>query len=486
MSIVIDECSETKEKRMLVWATEFPGSAGKSPDDLIPLAKEWLIGSPYSEWTAAHFSDHPSGAVTHYEAGGQHVAIARVAADGQQWAGIRQVWVERGEREWTTEIVGHAAEDGLWISVRLDCNLLLPGLALPIPKKPYFLKPLFERLGGGFDGILQIGDVPVVLAEDEVDLAASLIRGLARNRLPVVYVSVGRGGQSGADARRLAKWVAGMAHVVVEPSRHFSFALSRQVGGINAYNGEIGIYWPGAVGKPEYFAPRQFRSKVELEREVEGALRLALIGVRPRYEGTWSSVQEALSRVRLEQLRSTGSTEVEKYIAEFDADLGRKQNRLDEAEAEIRRLEAVIRRYQASSTDVSDGVLKRGDEQEYYPGEMRDAVVRVLAVGRASVVPGSHWDNIIDSVLRANPPSSTPEEITADLKAALSKMSKFGSSERKALEAIGFSVEDAGKHAKATYFEDERYMFTIPKTPGDHRSGKNLVSDITRSIFGVN
>lgn len=469
---------------MLVWATEFPAATGKSADDLLPLAKEWLVGSPHTEWTHAHFKKEPLGEVTTYRAGGQTVAIARVEANGQRWAGVQQKWIENGEHEWTTEIVGHEHQGTLWISVRLDCNRLLPGLTLPIPKKPYFLKPLFERLGGGYDGILPIGNTPIVLSEDEVDLAASLMLGTARTRLPVVYVSMGGRGFQAVDVKRLSKWLAGMAHVVVEPSRAFSFPLSRHVGGTNAYGGAVGIYWPGGVGEPAVFRLQKSSSKAELEREIEGQLRIALIRVRPRSEGTWAALQEALSHARLDQLRAMGSTKVEEYVEAFDAELTAKQQRLDEADAEIRRLEAEIRRYHAMSREVGEGFLKRGDEQDYYPGEMRDAVVKGLTAGRASLVPDSRWAHLVDAVLNANAPSAIHDEVVAELKNALSKMSKFGGTEKRALESVGFSVTEAGKHVKAVYFDDERYMITVPKTPGDHRAGKNLVSDITRTIFG--
>lgn len=44
----------------------------------------------------------------------------------------------------------------------------------------------------------------------------------------------------------------------------------------------------------------------------------------------------------------------------------------------------------------------------------------------------------------------------------------------------GKTIED-GTHYKIT-FHDPRYMFTVSKTPGDHREGKNLISDICKAI----
>lgn len=45
------------------------------------------------------------------------------------------------------------------------------------------------------------------------------------------------------------------------------------------------------------------------------------------------------------------------------------------------------------------------------------------------------------------------------------------------------SVDEAGKHWKAVYQEDDRYTFTISKTSSDHRAGKNLASTILKKLF---
>lgn len=470
---------------MLVWATEFPVANGKTSNDLLPLLIEWLVKSPHSEWTEAHFeAEVVLGEVTKYEAGGQTVLLAKVDTDHQRWTGLHQSWIENGEREWTTEIVGFEKDDSLWVSVRLDCNLLLPGLRLPSPKKPFIVKLLLQTLGGGYDAILPVSDAPIILQEDEVDLAAGLMIGTTRNQLPVVYVSAERAGHYAVDPEKLAKWLAGMAHVVVEPSRHFSFALARHVSRSNAYGGAVSVYWPNGIGHQARFIPARFDSAETMEREIAATVRTALTHIRPRSEATWGYLREAISRGRIEALKAAGSTEVEEYIRAFDVDTAVKQERLEGAEREIGRLRGEIRRFEAAVGQASEGILTNGREQEFYPGEARDAVLQALRAGRGSLAPNSRWVHLVDDILSVNPKTDFQETASAELKESLSKTKKFGAEQRKTLEALGFDVDESGKHVKAVYHRDDRYIFALGKTNSDHRAGKNMASTIIRKIFG--
>src|SRR5690606_6863648 len=101
--------------------------------------------------------------------------------------------------------------------------------------------------GGGSDSWLTVDDAPTRLGEVQVDEAVAIIDGRTPVALPVVYVSALSTHLPYIDPIELAEWLAGMAHVVVEPSRHFSFALARHVARRNPYGGAIGVFWPRAL-----------------------------------------------------------------------------------------------------------------------------------------------------------------------------------------------------------------------------------------------
>src|SRR5690606_21637042 len=133
-----------------------------------------------------------------------------------------------------------------------------PGTPIPRAKQPYIVKQLIRNLGGGEDGQLTVSDLPISLAPGDAELAASIISGEAKIGLPVVYVSVGNGGECYLDCRQLAKRLCGLAHVVIEPDRKFSFEVRDLVDGENPYGGAIGVFWPQGGGAPLRFLPQHF------------------------------------------------------------------------------------------------------------------------------------------------------------------------------------------------------------------------------------
>src|SRR5215468_12024831 len=92
--------------------------------------------------------------------------------------------------------------------------------------------------------------------------------GKLHNRLPIVYASAApreREHKYSIRVGTLSRALAGMAHVIVEPSRHFSFALSRHVAGLNAFGGAVSVYWPNNAAQEVRFLPQKFDDTRQLE-----------------------------------------------------------------------------------------------------------------------------------------------------------------------------------------------------------------------------
>ena len=351
---------------MLVWATEFPVTAGTRCEDVLSVAKRTLATSPHAPWHADDFSDGPTEELTRLEKDGHVVTTGMMASDSDRIAGVQHQWVERSDREWLLEIVGHQNDSSTVASVRLHCNGLRPGLRLPTPKKPYAIRKLLEDVGGGKDSGLEVQDQPHWLDEWAVDEAAKLVSGTSHVRLPVVYVSaLGGHRRSFVDVRKLAQWLGGMAHVVVEPSRYFSFALARNTGRANAYGGAISIYWPHGEAAQVRYLPRSFSDSEEMERAVAGRVREALIQIGPASPCTFQHLQELSSRATIARLRAEGSTEIEAYVSAFDSDIKSKSDQIDELQREVGRLRAEVLRYeQSEGPSVSAMTSLGGKERE--------------------------------------------------------------------------------------------------------------------------
>jgi hypothetical protein len=255
------------------------------------------------------------------------------------------------------------------------------------------------------------------------------------------------------------------------------------VGSQNVYGGTIGVYWPDGGGRRSFFLGREFESAAEIERAVAEEVRSALVNRRPLARVTWSAVQELLSRRTYNALREQGSTQVEKYIDEFDKEIKSKQEELADAEREIARLEAEIRKYQAQSPMQSGLAVQTSPEQDLYPGELLGVVRDALADGVSRVTADSRRQHILSSIVQANPPTGEAEAMRSKLKTLLRDFRSMDAKVRAGLQEMGFDVSEDGKHFKIVFQGDDRYTFTMPKSGSDHRGGLNLASDIARLLL---
>ncbi len=469
---------------MLVWATEIPIQSGRTVSDLLSLSKRWIYGSPHNSWKASDFSDEPDGEFVDYTQEKESIRVIKFSENDTKWAGLRHIWSEGAERQWAAEIVGRERSSELLVSVQLHCDLYHPNHVKPKPRKPYIIRQLLEQLGGGLDGGLIVSDQPIVLAEAEVDRAVALITGESDNHLPVVYASATWEHQPAIDAYRLAQWTSGLAHVVVEPSRFFSFALARNVNYSNAYDGAVSIHWPHGGGRQVRFLPEHHESPSRLATVVADCLRQAMTHLRFTPDCTWDYIDELVSKQRIKALRETGSRELDEYISAFDSEIAAKDERINKAETEILRLRSELQLAAAASHTAAKGILNTGTEIPFYMGEIRDAVLTTLNLGRNQLFHDGRKRHIIDDLLSNNSFSNDQNHIEDLLKSSLNKAGEFGSQERKTLESIGFAVEDKdSKHINLKFQGDDRYSFTVQKTGSDWRGMKNLSSEICRKLF---
>lgn len=467
---------------MIVWATEFPIPSSTNPDAILSLATTWLKGSPHLPFRNIDFPMVGEGETGAVDSNGHTVRLSRIGTEDNWWVGCRHAWNELSHREWTTEIVACGSPSGARIGVRLDCNMLAVGLDLPRPKKPYVLKLLLETLGGGADSWLTVDDEPTYLNESQVGDAAAVIEATTSVALPIVYVSAGADHRPFVNPRRLAQWLAGMAHVIVEPSRHFSFALARNTNRRNPYAGAVAILWPRGAERQSRLLPEDFESPEEMAEKCADIVRQALASVRPSPDLTWAYTQELLARRRVEVLRRAGSTELQQYVDAFDEEIRAKDRRIEDAEREIGRLSAENRRLEAFG-EAADELFANTNEPEYYPGEMRDAVLYALGLAVTSLESdGRRW-HIVQDVLATVKGSGTDVEMAEEVKKCFASSGDLTGSSRRTLENLGFEILDDGRHFRALYQGDGRYAFTISKSSSDHRAGKNLASQINRTLF---
>jgi hypothetical protein len=229
---------------------------------------------------------------------------------GDDWTaiGIRLDLPDDLGRVWRTECVlkRGAAEGGQdLIRLRTQCIAAAPGARLDTPRKPYLIKALLKNGWGGRDQQFNVTDQPVWIENDDSGLASakSVTQGEAAKWLPSVYVSatgVSSWLLSKREIEKLAYDLGGVAHVVVEPDRAFSFLLRDKTEGRNAYGGTVGLSVPGQGIVRRYYLGWQ----IEDGKELAAAIVAATSNLRsqmPAFGWDWTELQEQALRVQRER-----------------------------------------------------------------------------------------------------------------------------------------------------------------------------------------
>lgn len=468
---------------MLSFVTEFPVDAARTPDEFIRAVSGWLLASPHSALTASDLENLGREGAWTVSKTNERVESLRGGREGYECASIRYKKAD-GELEWTTTVTFSRGRDA-WVAVRIFCESIHPAVRLPPAKKPLIVKVLMEQLGGGDDGELQVQPGPLTLTNFDVDKAARLMLDGSGCRLPIVYVSSTFRDTHILDPVRLARAVAGMAHVVVEPNRAFSVRLKLEANSQNVYGGAVGVYWPDGGGRRSFFMGRgmAFERPEEMQEAICGELTAALANRRPLFRCTWASAQELVSRDTFERLKNSGSVELDEYIATFDRELASKQEELDDAEREIARLKAELRIHEARAPQSAGISLATGQEVDLLPGEIRGVVLDALSDALGRITTDSRRSHVIQAVLKSTQNDSEAAMLREQVKDLLRGYESMDQKTRRGLERLGFVLTEEGKHHKLVFQGDDRYTFVLPKSGSDQRGGLNAAGDIGRLLF---
>ncbi|WP_368643273.1 hypothetical protein [Castellaniella ginsengisoli] len=469
---------------MIVFSTEFPVAQKNATNDILNLACKWAVGSPHSLVPESIYSSIPVNDNYSLELDGESITIGASSSEEGVVSGLRYRRLEKAkELEWETSIISREHHEETFFSIQVSCESLGTTKRLPIPKKPYFIKQVLSKFGGGSDGEIPISDNYIPMGEEDVEIASALINGHAENRLPIVYLSVDFSDRIKIDPKKLSNQLSGIAHVITEPSREFSQKLRNKVSGRNVYGGIVGIYWPQSNAKKSYNL-ESFNNEAKLLTYQIYVDLVSALANRRLYSGcTWLHLQEQVSKSKIKTLKKDDSSSVQDYINAFDIEIKAKDSLIHEANNEIKSLLSEIRQLNARDYSATGSLLNLGAEQNLYKNEIRDAIISTLAESRSGLRKNSRRLHIVDDIISSNPIGNTASELSEKIKATLRGYKNMDAKTRRSLMDIGFSIEEDGKHFKLKFRDDGRYVLTLNKTSSDHRAGLNAASDITNILF---
>lgn len=253
------------------------------------------------------------------------------------------------------------------------------------------------------------------------------------------------------DVKRLAGRLKGAAHVLVWQDSHFRETLREACPKLHFPPGCIDIYFPNqAVGQRRYLY-RQGQEKRLLEKVIATVIQYANAQlIDPLY--TWAGVNSAIYQERYlssqaeyeatekerrdtlhrlltlqnqrkaaaEDVREQALREADKILDSFDEDMQKLQEENAQLRSQVERLEYENQGLRAkidSNTKVP--VLSMGTEDDFYPGEIKDLLLKTLSEKLESLPKHTRRYDVVKDIIDSNDYQKISEQRAAKVKALL-------------------------------------------------------------------
>ncbi len=460
-----------------VYSTSFPIRQNKTIEDLTQSIRIWITGSPHRDISEADLEKLSEDGFHHaYDKG--DISAARIATDKGDVYGMR-LMEKNGSGVRTTDVVGALAKNRFDVAISHDYELYRLGDKPGKTTKPRIVNALIEALGGGFDGTtLKVQKTPHWASEGDLEFVAEVVNNKSDNRLPVVYVSKDNRNLVTVHPNRLAYLLGGMAHVLVEPSRQFSFDLRKLTFGNNTYNGVIGVYWPN--GWRSLVFPDATK---DLVQEIYGTIEEhSLYSLLPKAL-TYDGIKSAQAKRRFEAMKEDKKATVEDALSLAVGEIDSRDKEISNLKQTVHSLEQKVASLN-SKRSVQGELLKGPQFTELYSGELHDFVIGLLEGQLKNVQKDSRAYDALTAVIAANKQSERREELVGELDRIFKSCPKtISEAILKEIRSLGFEVEYGGKHIKVYVPGHESRKYNISKTSSDHRGRKNELSGIKRKLL---
>lgn len=478
---------------MSVFATEFQVSSKADRANFLSQVIAWLRGNESSrvlDGNALHDFDK---SFAHIKAeNGEELIFRELIRNGSPAAiGFRHDLPDANGRLWRTETVlkyANSTDETNFISFKTQCIAVGPAARTDTPRKPYLIKSIIRDQWPAADGRLVPNDQPIWLGRDadSLAIASSVFECNATISLPVIYVSATSASRWFLDKNGLEKLaydLGGVAHVVVEPSRGFSFQLRDATKGLNSYGGAL------AVVVPKYGIMQRIRpiEGMNSENDIQQSLKNGAITIRSRMPSAgwdWLNLQEAsLQDFRISERNRLSVHEIESIY----------QDEISTKNEKIRDLETQLSNRPITSVSESENRIHsilnaeffRKVGEETYPNEFADR----LRLAAMSCVKHADIDGLdarskafLNNYIQATKFSEDLKELRRDLKRASRDPKRITTEMTDLLSRHGYSEKSDNKHIRLEPKLAGLESITLSKTPSDHRGLENARKQIEKSL----
>lgn len=476
------------------FSTEFPLRKSMGHADFVAEVVAWLRGNSNSsvldEYSESEIHSDNARLVSEKA----EELRFRVLADREVPAalGFRHEIPDNQGRMWRTECVlseGDQTAGVTLLRLRTQCLARAPGAELIAPMKPYIVKALIGSNWGGLDGRLMVTDRPIWLKDDQecLELARLITCGKASKYLPILYVSsinVKTWLISEEEIEKLAYDLGGVAHVVVEPNRNFSFELRDVSAGTNVYGGTVGLSIPSKGIIQRYYLSWMIENSIQLTNVLKSA-SVQTRSQMPAMAWDWADLQDQALRAQLARERTRLSSEEIESL--YQDELGNLHDQIKQLQSQLAALS--LKELEGASGLVQDSSTIEGIGPQIYSGETLDRLRFAVTISlRFADQYGldARTRAVFERFLDKVPLSPALNELKEDLKRATKDPRRMPKAIEALLSRHRYVKKSEKNHTRFDPIDPSSGLeaLTVAKTPSDRRGLKNLKAQI-ENVLGL-
>lgn len=471
---------------MILLSTKFPVIQDLTPDVLSDMLSDWIGGSAHYSLPLDYHGESEYEVAS--DDGSQVLKIYRI---DDKFA-VQLTKMDDSSIFTNTYILSIAGDECV-VFVQLCRDFLKPTQQRDFPLRiPKLMRMIFWQEYGGLDGNISVDDKSLIIRRNNMGIAKEIVLNECSYMNPIVYVSpYAENGTYATNYEKLASDLLGIAHVVVEGSPYISEMISAVTDDKNPQNGDVTIFLPTGERKDFKAATTQ-----DLTKNVVGYVRDIMSVVTPGEEFSFQRIRYNYLLSKASELAG-GNSELEELcdamLKEKDDECEKLRKELDSVKRDLHNANSHVESLQAgldaAKEDGVAGVQLNVTESEFYDGELKDVILKVLAKEYNSLntdkrAGKSRKVSVLKDIIDNNPVSGKEAEIQKAFKECVKdgvlQLDKLSDVER-----FGFQVAlDGKKHHKVTFNGDARYQMSVSTTPSDHRAGENLASAYLNMLFG--
>lgn len=476
---------------MILFSTILKFNDSLTKDAFVQLVLEWNKTSKYEE---NRVPDVNWNGEYNQKFGNDKLSLEFVDYPERQIMAVRHEKNTAASVVWDTDYVVNFEEK--CIAIRLDRTYSEDALVMNGKfSTPHFITLLIE---GGYladDYNLPVLRTPMIITDACLAIVSDVVEHKKEYQLPVIYVSKTWDGQDVLDTGWMASRLKGAAHVLVEKDKESCVECNKICRETKEEFGAVRIYYPSESMARKRFLYRSASGdgKVRLEKVIKDIIQYwnaQRVGILYTWQGVnnavlSSSLNHQITKYQeAESARQHAEKEVDEVYEAFDEDLKKMQRKMEELMKanEALMLENSVLRTKLNVTE-SMPIVYQGDEEEFYPDEIRDMVLGALEETLANTETAARRADILEDILENNRYQHLGEKRKQKVKAMFKGYKNLSSVLRQELTELGITVSEDGKHYKLTYHGDARYMVTISKTASDNRAGNNIAATINKVMM---